>query len=317
MRPGRGWSRRRKHAQRDVIVRKRIRQMMERVALARRLSLGERRQFPQAFPARTDALLKQEPAFVHDPRAILRQRDSRLAFPLDRQSLGIVRSRRAKRQHRAQQALRLARPAERRAEFHDGRVIGADVFGREQFRRRGPERRLAGSRVDGNTQMRDPRQHAGDIRVDDRRRPIIRKRNDRARRVAAHAGQRGNVLQGFRKDPAALVADDPGCPVQVARPGVVAEAFPGSQDVFLGSIRQRAHVGETFEPAAVVIQHSGNLRLLEHEFTHQHGVRIAGAPPGQVAAVLGEPFDQCGLECAPIFWFLETGAVARFSFSSC
>ena len=39
-----------------------------------------------------------------------------------------------------------------------------------------------------------------------------------------------------------------------------------------------------------------DLRLLEHDLRHEHAVRLSGAAPGQVAAVLGVPGEQTPLK---------------------
>jgi hypothetical protein len=39
-----------------------------------------------------------------------------------------------------------------------------------------------------------------------------------------------------------------------------------------------------------------DLRLLQHDLRHQHAIRLPGAAPGQVAAVLGVPREQASLE---------------------
>ena len=134
-------------------------------------------------------------------------------------------------QHRAKQTLRRARPANGRAEFHQRGVIETRVFGGQQFLRRRPQRALAGRGVDGDAQMDDPREHARDVRVHDGRGQVERERRHRARRVPAHAGQRGDLFQFARKLAAVFVADDLRGAVQIPRAGVVAESFPRAQHV--------------------------------------------------------------------------------------
>src|SRR5262249_27418502 len=52
------------------------------------------------------------------------------------------------------------------------------------------------------------------------------------------------------------------------------------------------------EELAVLGQHAVHLRLLQHDLGHEDAVRLARAPPGEVAAVSRVPGEQPALERA-------------------
>ena len=101
--------------------------------------------------------------------------------------------------------------------------------------------------------------------------------------------------------------------MQIAHPRVVSEPFPGAQDFLWRGGGQRAHIGKSGQPAAIIIEHGGYLRLLQHELADEDGVRVTRTPPGEIAAGAGEPIDERRLEGAPILWFLEPRTRRRFN----
>ncbi len=52
----------------------------------------------------------------------------------------------------------------------------------------------------------------------------------------------------------------------------------------------------------IIRDHSGDLRLLEHELGNEDGVRVAGAAPGQIAAVAAKPAEKRTPERTNVFW---------------
>ena len=292
--------------ERDLIVREGIGQLHQGFSGGGRIWLVEGWKFPEAFPARADALLEEKFVIVDDPGAVLLEGNGRLAGPFDREAFGVVRGGGAEGEYRAEKALRGADAADRRAEFHQGGVIEASVFRGKQLLGGSPESALAGGGVDGNTQMRNAGQDTGNVGVHDGGGEIVGERVDGAGGVAAHAWERGNFFQFARELATVLGQDKLGSPVEIAGAGVVPEAFPEAKDFFLRGVSKGADGGKTFQPAAVVIQDGDNLRLLQHELADHHRVRVAGMPPGKVASVLGEPIRQRGLEGAPVFWFFKS-----------
>ena len=95
----------------------------------------------------------------------------------------------AERRQRANQAARLARRADQSSQIHERLVEGTGIFGRHQARGCLPEAFSGGCDLDILTHGEQTRQHALAVRLDDRLRPIHRKREDRAGDVAADARQ--------------------------------------------------------------------------------------------------------------------------------
>ena len=92
----------------------------------------------------------------------------------------------------------------------------------------------------------------------------------RHRRPAARGARRG------RRAPGSMVPDDdPGRPVEVAGPSVVAEAPPRPQHVPEGAPAHVDRVGKAGEEPLVGGSHPRQLGLLGHHFTDQHRPRIA------------------------------------------
>lgn len=77
--------------------------------------------------------------------------------------------------------------------------------------------------------------------------------------------------------------------MQVADAGVVAEAFPKFVDFVGTGFREGFDGGQFAHPAFPVRDHGFDLGLLQHDFGNPNGVGIAGAAPGEVAGVAGEP----------------------------
>jgi hypothetical protein len=86
-----------------------------------------------------------------------------------------------------------------------------------------------------------------------------------------------------------------GSRTEVSGARVIAKALPGAKDLLFGSSRQGGEIGETPQPLIIIREDGGDLRLLEHELGDEDSVGIAGAAPGEIAAVLAVP----GAERAP------------------
>ena len=106
---------------------------------------------------------------------------------------------------------------------------------------------------------------------------------DRVRRVAADAGQLGQIVRpAVRRD---LLRGA----VEVERAPVVAEPLPLADHVRRRSGGERVHRRPALEPALPARHDAVDLRLLRHHLGDEDRVRIAGPPPGQIAPVLAEP----------------------------
>lgn len=105
-------------------------------------------------------------------------------------------------------------------------------------------------------------------------------------RVAAYAGELGEILGP------APIGHAAGGAVQAEGPPVVAEALPGPDRLGRSGLRQRLRCRPAAHPGEVAGHHPAHLGLLEHQLGDEDGVGVAGTPPGEVAAVLGEPGEE-------------------------
>ncbi len=158
-----------------------------------------------------------------------------------------------------------------------------------QFSGKLPEPRVGFLRARVRGDAVEPREDADDVAVENRRGLVEGDAANRAGGVAANAGQGENGSKVFRKFSVVLGEHLPRGFLKIADSRVVAEAFPKFVEFggrgFGGGLncRQLPH------PAVPIWDHGLDLRLLEHDLGNPHGVRIARAPPGQVAGVGGEP----------------------------
>src|SRR5687768_328548 len=114
------------------------------------------------------------------------------------------------------------------------------------------------------------------------------------RRRSSDAGQLLD-LDGRRRETA--IRDELGGGVQVAAPGVVAEAAPKAQHLVLRRPGKTLHGRKAAQEALVIGNDGRDLRLLQHHFRKPDPVRIASALPGQIApAVLLLPCSERACE---------------------
>ena len=113
---------------------------------------------------------------------------------------------------------------------------------------------------------------------------------------------RGDVIPDSRKCPKILPAigdaagavldQHSGGAVQVARPGVIAQAFPKLENVLQVGAGQFAQGREALDKPPVVGQGRVDLGLLQHHFGNPDAVRVARLPPGQRPPVVLIPGEQ-------------------------
>ena len=195
----------------------------------------------------------------------------------------------ALRGERADEAARRGRRAQRRAELHQSLV---EIAGRVLGGQRGhqlagalPQCTLAGARLDVVLDREDAGEHARDVTVDERCALAIRDRRDRARGVRSDARHLAQLARAPRQR-AAMRGRDRACAgVQVTGTRVVAEPGPRGEHVVEGRRGERPHRRKPRHPALPVRDHRLHARLLQHDLADPDRVRIARAPPGQVAAV--------------------------------
>ncbi len=290
-------------SQRLVVVRDRRRIDPD----AERLGEVPRRQLPQPAeqaiggpPREHDLARRLEPEQLARDQ---RQRRGRLALRDDWQGgLTTLARGHAACRERADQAARGRRRAQRRAELHEALVEiagrGGGGQGGHQLAGPRPQRLHAGGRLDVIGDAEHAREHAGDVAVDQRRALAVRDRGDRARRVRADAGDRTQLARMARQLAAESVADDLRAGVQVARARVVPEPGPRREHVVERRGRERGHRRKPRHPAFPVRDHGGHPRLLQHDLADPDRVRVARAPPRQIAAHDREVIDHRGRERA-------------------
>ena len=187
------------------------------------------------------------------------------------------------------------RRADRRAELHQALV---EIAGRGRRGERGhqlagprPQRALPGGRLDVVGDRVDAGEHARDVAVDERRPLAERDRGDRARGVRADAGHLAELCRAPRELAAEPRVDRLRSGVQVARARVVAEAGPRGEHVVERRAGERPHRREPRHPPLPVRDHGRDAGLLQHDLADPDRVRIAGAPPRQIAADLRVMID--------------------------
>jgi hypothetical protein len=74
--------------------------------------------------------------------------------------------------------------------------------------------------------------------------------------------------------------------VQRQRSPIVAQSLPELQHLLRGSLSQCLHIGKRLQEPLEIRHHCARLSLLQHDLTHPDRIRIAGLPPGKLAAML-------------------------------
>ncbi len=145
-----------------------------------------------------------------------------------------------------------------------------------------------------------PADHAPDVRIDRRHWTSEGDGRHGPRRVWADAGQilkRGQVI-GHR--PAVPLDDGRRGSMQSDRATVVAEPRPRAHGIGHGSGRQRGRRGEAAGEAHPRDLDTRDLRLLEHDFRHEHPPRVAGRAERQVPTVEVVPREQRRRQADPV-----------------
>ncbi len=202
----------------------------------------------------------------------------------------------------ANRALGAARPApaaHRGTEVHDGLRVVRHAFRRGMGLRQTPQLGEGRGRRNGPRDAVPPREHALDVRVQDRGAAAVALGDDGGGRGPADARQRLDRLRGVGDHAAVLPDDDAGGPVQVPRSGVVAEAAPQVQHLVELRRRQRGHVREAAHEPLEVRDDRAGPRLLQHDLGDPDPVRRPVPLPRQVLAAVHVPPRQQAAREAP------------------
>lgn len=144
--------------------------------------------------------------------------------------------------------------------------------------------------------MECPPEDASHVGIHHRCRPLVGERRHRSGGVATHARQ-GLQLLGIRGNDAVVLCDHgPGEPVEICGTPVVPQPLPGFANRARSSRRKRLDGRIPRQKGVVVLLDADDLRLLQHELRHRDVVGIAGAAPGQIAAVAVKPAEQSAAE---------------------
>jgi hypothetical protein len=148
----------------------------------------------------------------------------------------------------------------------------------------------------------DAREHAPDVRVEDRGVLTVGERQHGARRIAADTGKAAEAVRSVG-EPAAVtghcLARDL---VQTDGPDVVAERVPQPADIADSGAGQILERGIALEELVVLRYDAIDLGLLEHDLGDEHAVGIARASPGKIATMPRVPGQQSALKCAHDAW---------------
>ncbi len=116
---------------------------------------------------------------------------------------------------------------------------------------------------------------------------------DRGSAVGSEAWQRGQEGGIGRQLAAVVVHQEFSRCMDMARAGVVAEAFPLFQHILQGGGGQSGDMGEAFQKALEIGDDRIHLGLLQHNLGNPHGIGIERfSAPGQVAGILSKPWQQ-------------------------
>jgi hypothetical protein len=161
-----------------------------------------------------------------------------------------------------------------------------------------PQRLVAGGGLRVESRLEDAAKHPRDVGIDQRSARLIRERRDRACRVRTDAGQCAQRI--WRRWQAASTNASLGHfrreAVKISRTRVIAESLPRLAHARRRRGRNRSQRRKCAEERRVLRDDARHLRLLEHQLRHENPIRIARAPPRQVARAPAVPRAQPATE---------------------
>lgn len=135
-------------------------------------------------------------------------------------------------------------------------------------------------------------ENAFDVAVQDGFSSVESKGRNGGGGASAYAAERFQVFALRWKRTAELSDDLLRGFVQIARAAVIAQARPQRQHFVLRRGGKRLNGREFFQETRIVVQHGGDLRLLEHDFGKPDAIRVFDLPREVVATVLFLPADE-------------------------
>ena len=203
---------------------------------------------------------------------------------------GIPFPRLASVSHRANITLRRGGRTLQGTEVHDGLIVERRALPVEQERGQFCKLTLARRSVNGGLHAKTSRKHAIDIAI-----------YYGARLIEAERGYRRSGVwpNAFQPSPSCCVSGKTSSLHDLLRRGmkipgaaVIAQTFPLPHHAVLTGCRQMLHRGECREKAMVIVAPLLHARLLQDDFAHPYGIRVANGAPGQIAGILRKPLLQ-------------------------
>ena len=169
---------------------------------------------------------------------------------------------------------------------------------RDKIGSEAPDSFTARRRIDRRLKIEHTREQTADVCLDDRDRLIESERRNRVCGVTTETGESADLIDVLREDAPVLSDDDFRGGVQIAGTRVITKPLPRVQHVGIRGARKAGEIGEAVEPASIIWNDRGDLRLLEHEFGDKNRVGIGRVTPRQVAAVFPIPCEKGAAEKA-------------------
>src|SRR6266566_5043671 len=241
-------------------------------------------------------------------------------------------SRPAIRSHRTLLAFGPPRHANQRPQLHDGlielpgalAVLGNQCSGelpdatlRDEAL---PGGALSGEALPGEAvpvvSEEDSQQYATDVRVYCRNGLLVGERRDCPCRVRSDSRKLDELVGMVWQCATEVLTDHARKRVEIGGAGVIAQPVPLlSHSPGLGA-RERLEIRKLLDEPRIILRHATHLRLLEHEFGHEHAIGIARPAPRQVARGAGPPREQLAAKPHPLSPSPQCGEGGRQASSS-
>jgi hypothetical protein len=152
-----------------------------------------------------------------------------------------------------------------------------------------PEHLEAASRLWCDVRGKDAVQHTRHVGIDQCGPLFVGKAGHGTGGVRSDAGQFAQLYRFTGNHTVLLRGHLASQRVQVPRACIVAEPLPRLHHTLGPRPGQTVQIGEPIKEAPIEVQHTRDLRLLQHQLGDEHAIRVAGSTPRQVPRVRAEP----------------------------
>src|SRR6266516_1453630 len=206
----------------------------------------------------------------------------------------------AHRSYRALWASRFSRHTNQGSQLHGGLVEfpGAFPVAGHQSTRQLPDPRCTLHVARCTIEEHAP-EHAIDVRIYSWHWLLVSKCRDGSCCVWTNARELDELFRCVGQLAVVILTDHARKRVEIGSPRVVSQPIPSLTHRAGPRPRQRLEIRKALEESRIVLRHAAHLRLLQHELGHEHAVRIARAPPWQVARGAGPPGEELAGELGP------------------